>query len=160
MGSGISNNKKFEHITPLQCPENYDPEKFRQICKLFDILDDSGNLSLELPELKEISTLHVSNKIRKLNSKKQYHKSVFEDLSKKILLNYEKNKKSLEDDYNNKMINLNKDIETLENFSEDDCCMFFYQNVTSGGEFTFQRFFDYVKNKTDDFVNIPGINIK
>ena len=56
--------------TKLVCPDDYDKDKFSKILKLFDKLDKNGDRVVETSELKEISELHVKNRIRLLKQSK------------------------------------------------------------------------------------------
>lgn len=57
MGSGASKS----NVPVLKCPKDYDTEKFKQICKLFDELDKDSNLGVSSDELTKIAALHVKN---------------------------------------------------------------------------------------------------
>jgi len=65
MGSGQSVVQK------LECPKDYDEEKFSQILRLYDRLDKNGDHVVEQDELKEIAELHISNRIMLLNKEKK-----------------------------------------------------------------------------------------
>ena len=78
MGSGTS--------TQLKCPSDYDTENFNKILRLYDKLDKDGDHVVETEELKEISDLHIKNRINLLDLKE---KQVFQ------LCSGDKNKETL-----------------------------------------------------------------
>ena len=45
----------------LKCPKGYDPQKFKEICVLFDKLDKDSNMGVSSDELTSIADLHVKN---------------------------------------------------------------------------------------------------
>ena len=54
-----------------------------------------------------------------------------------------------------KELSINKDIQTLDNMCNNDKCQTFLNIVSSDGKhIEFWKFFDYMKNRTNDIKNI------
>jgi len=158
MGSGSSKQ--------LNCPEGYENENFKVILQLYDKLDKDGDHVVETDEIKEISKLHISNKIRKLQ------KDVIKEdqiLQQKLLeIEFKKtqqikkeeeeaklNTQTEKSDSDMRKVQLNNKIQTYSNLSEEDRCEKFMNAVTdSNKNIEFWKFFEYMKNKTDDIKNI------
>ena len=156
MGSGAS--RTVDHVSPLRCPKGYDEDKFKKICVLFDKLDSSGDLRLETEELVDIATLHVQNHISKLKKKVcsnlVMNQSEVDNLNKKLRVDL--------DTVNKKYLYIigryESEINKLEHMTNEEKCLFFKKNVVGDRDFTFDLFFNYVKNKTCDFSNIPNFD--
>ena len=161
MGSGHSVVQK------LECPKDYDEEKFKLILRLYDQLDKNGDHVIEQDELKEIAELHINNRIMLLNREKKE-----EEEQKDITINAAKFKqdqkiKEIKSKTKNKIEEANqllesrkqkidKTIEKLQNLSSDDKSKTFLKVVSYDNKhIDFWKFFTYMKDKTND---IPNIN--
>ena len=158
MGSGVSKQ--------LKCPNGYNKDKFQIILQLYDKLDKDGDHVVETEEIKEISKLHIDNKIRNLQKDILIEDQILQQKITKI--NFEKSQKikNAEEDsklnivseniyYKNKKIQLNEKIQTYSNFSEEERCnKFIYAVTDSNKNIEFWKFFEYMKTKTDDIKNI------
>ena len=150
----------------LKCPDDYDKTKFDKILKLYDKLDSNGDHIVETDELKEISELHIQNKIRAFQRKEK----VIEDntniaLSKAEFVKQQKIKQ-INSEYESevvninemKVINLKKCQEAKDKYNslpEEQKSKEFIKAVgDKSGHIEFWKFFEYMKNKTDDIVNI------
>ena len=158
MGSGVSKQ--------LKCPNSYDKDKFKIILQLYDKLDKDGDHVVETDEIKEISKLHIDNKIRllqqdilkedqiiqqkidEINFKKTYKiKQAEEDakLSSQSEKTYSEMRKKT----------LAEKVTNYSNLSEEERCKKFMEAVTdSNKNIEFWKFFEYMKNKTEDIKNI------
>ena len=158
MGSGASKQ--------LKCPDKYDDEKFKLILQLYDKLDKDGDHVVETDEIKEISKLHIQNKIRVLEKDILKNKQTLEQ--KKSQIEFEKLQQIKKAEENAK-ININSEIELntsknkqltnkieiYSNLSEEERCKKFMEAVTdSDKHIEFWKFFEYMKNKTEDIKNI------
>ena len=157
MGSGSSQ---------LKCPEDYDKEKFNLILKLYDRLDSNGDHVVETDELKKIADLHVRNKIRvlkeendkitvntenEINYLNENAKLKIKEIQETLKLNIENVKQRNNDKKNSN----NKEIDSLQNMSEEKKSKKFMSAVTDNkGHINFWSFFEYMKNKTQDIKNI------
>ena len=157
MGSGSSQ---------LKCPEDYDKEKFNLILKLYDRLDSNGDHVVETDELKKIADLHVRNKIRvlkeendkitvntenEINYLNENAKLKIKEIQEPLKLNIENVKQRNNDKKNSN----NKEIDSLQNMSEEKKSKKFMSAVTDNkGHINFWSFFEYMKNKTQDIKNI------
>ena len=161
MGSGHSVVQK------LECPKDYDEEKFKLILRLYDQLDKNGDHVVEQDELKEIAELHINNRIMLLNREKKE-----EEEQKDITITTAKFKqdqkiKEIKSKTKNKIEEANqllesrkqkidKTIEKLQNLSSDDKSKTFLKVVSYDNKhIDFWKFFTYMKDKTND---IPNIN--
>ena len=157
MGSGSSQ---------LKCPEDYDKEKFNLILKLYDRLDSNGDHVVETDELKKIADLHVRNKIRvlkeeidkitvstenEINYLNENSKLKIKEIQETLKLNIENVKQR----NNDKKDSNNREIDSLQNMSEEKKSKKFMNAVTDNkGHINFWSFFEYMKNKTQDIKNI------
>lgn len=161
MGSGQSVVQK------LECPKDYDEEKFSQILRLYDLLDKNGDHVVEQDELKEIAELHISNRIMLLNKEKKE-----EEEQKEITITAAKFKedqkiKEIKSKTKNKIEEANqlletrkqkidKTIEKFQQLSDDEKNKAFLRVVSYDNKhIDFWKFFTYMKDKTND---IPNIN--
>lgn len=152
--------------TKLVCPKDYDPNKFKIILKLFDKLDENGDRVVETSELKEISELHVKNKIRLLNESLINCKDTLdskllelENKQKKILSELEasinKEKRNINSKFDMDNSNILSKIELYNNMSDNDKTSKFLNAVSDNdNNIEFQKFFEYMKEKTQDIQNI------
>ena len=53
----------------LKCPKGYDKEKFKQICTLFDKLDQDSIMGVSSDEMTQITALHVKNCQKRLQER-------------------------------------------------------------------------------------------
>ena len=158
MGSGAS--KK------LTCPNDYDQEKFNMILKLYDRLDSNGDQVIETLELKDIANLHIKNRkteLSKLKLKEQQdynyeleqarlkHEKDVADLG----LIYDKNVETINNSHISKDAAIINRINELEQLCEEKKCQTFLDIVSSDGKhIEFWKFFDYMRNRTQDIKNI------
>lgn len=161
MGSGASKGS-----SQLVCPESYPEEKFNKILKLFDRLDQDGDQVVENDELKCIAELHVKNKIAMLNLSLKNNKVTFESNNKLYLekkrLEMEKLEKEWDDRIKNYQVNyqrevdlINKNMNGYQNMKSEDKQKMFMNVITDdNNKIEFWKFFEYMKNKTDDIDNI------
>ena len=162
MGSGISSCSQ----NGLTCPEGYDQTKFQKILTLYDKLDKNGNMVIEQEELYVLANHHIKNK-RELIVREQTR--AISDNEGRILmlkLKYENDKKKLEtllsdnikmckenyikqeEDYKNQLANI--DLLT----KEQKYVIFKDKFTTDDNKINFNKFFDYMKTRTDDIENI------
>lgn len=158
MGSGSSKQ--------LKCPEGYENEKFKVILQLYDKLDKDGDHVVETDEIKEISKLHISNKIRALQKDIIKEGQILQQTLLEIEFQKTQKIKRAEEeaklntqnensDNEMRKVQLNEKIQTYSNLSEEDRCKKFMNAVTdSNKNIEFWKFFEYMKNKTDDIKNI------
>jgi hypothetical protein len=158
MGSGASKQ--------LKCPKEYDDGKFKVILQLYDKLDKDGDHVVETDEIKEISKLHIDNKIRSLQKDILKEAHVYEQnilqiefqKNQKIKLAEEEAKLNIQSEKENNELRksqLNEKIQNYSNLSEEERCKKFMTAVTdSNKHIEFWKFFEYMKNKTDDIKNI------
>ncbi len=162
MGSGISRCNHGEII----CPEGYDTHKFNKILNLYDKIDTNGNMTIEKEELSILATHHIKNQ-KKLLLKEQAAYSILNQ--KKLLLlllEFEKNKKNIEEEYKKKVEEetqksekIDKDLQSkilsIGHLTKEEKYIIFKQKFTdSDNKLNFNIFFNYMKNKTDDIGNI------
>ena len=159
MGGGTSKQ--------IKCPNDYyDKEKFDLILKLYDYLDSNGDQVIESNELKDIAKLHISNRknelIKSLNVREnEYNSEVYKTTVKydKDVLDlgksYHNNLKNIEDQYNKDQISINENIKKLSELTEKEKCEKFLKVVSNDGKhIEFWKFFEYMKNRTQDIKNI------
>ena len=134
--------------------------------KLFDRLDQDGDQVVENDELKCIAELHVKNKIAMLNLSLKNNKVTFESNNKLYLekkrLEMEKLEKEWDDRIKNYQVNyqrevdlINKNMNGYQNMKSEDKQKMFMNVITDdNNKIEFWKFFEYMKNKTDDIDNI------
>ncbi len=158
MGSGASRQ--------LTCPNGYDNDKFKIILQLYDKLDKDGDHIVETDEIKEISKLHIDNKIRLLQQNILKEGQVVQLKIDEI--NFQKTHKIKQVEEDAKLNtqsektcsemrrkSLTEKITTYSNLSEEERCKKFMEAVTdSNKHIEFWKFFEYMKNKTEDIKNI------
>tara|TARA_B110001452_G_scaffold257025_1_gene250869 strand:+ start:134 stop:622 length:489 start_codon:yes stop_codon:yes gene_type:complete len=161
MGSGQSVVQK------LECPKDYNEEKFSQILRLYDRLDKNGDHVVEEDELKEIAALHLSNRIMLLNKEKKGEEEQKEITITAAKFKEEQKVKELRIKTQNKINEANelletrkqkidKTIEKIQQLSDDEKNKAFLRVVSYDNKhIDFWKFFTYMKDKTND---IPNIN--
>lgn len=161
MGSGASKESR-----QLVCPELYPEDKFSKVLKLFDRLDEDGDQVVENDELKCIAQLHVKNKINLLNLNLQSNKVTFDSQNKLYLekkrLAIEKLEKEWDDricnyktSYENEVNLLKSKLTNYQNMKDEDKQEMFMNVITDDdNKIEFWKFFEYIKDKTDDIDNI------
>lgn len=157
MGSGTSQ---------LKCPNDYQKEDFQKILKLYDRLDSNGDHVVQTEELNKIADLHVRNKIRKfkenidniVSETEIKNKNLAQITSQKItnlniqLLNQQTRNLAEKDDLTSFT---NSEIDKLQNMSNEKKSQKFMDAVTThAGNIDFWKFFDYMKDRTQDIDNI------
>lgn len=152
--------------TKLVCPKDYNKDKFATILKLFDKLDENGDRVVETSELKEISELHVKNRVRLLNESKvtaaENLKLKISQLESKKLqmiaevdrqINLEK--RTINSEHKQLLENTDAKIKIYQNLGEKEKAEKFLGIVSNkNNHIEFWKFFDYMKNKTSDIQNI------
>ena len=161
MGSGAS-----KESIQLVCPESYQEDKFNKILKLFDRLDEDGDQVVENDELKCIAQLHIKNKINLLNLNLQSNRVTFDSQNKLYLekkrLAIEKVEKewdnricSYKTSYENEVKLLQSKLTNYHNMKDEDKQEMFMNVITDDdNKIEFWKFFEYIKDKTDDIDNI------
>ena len=160
MGSGQSVVQK------LECPKDYNEEKFSQILRLYDRLDKNGDHVVEEDELKEIAALHLSNRIMLLNKEKKGEEEQKEITITAAKFKEEQKVKELRIKTQNKINEANelletrkqkidKTIEKFQKLSDDEKNKAFLRVVSYDNKhIDFWKFFTYMKDKTNDILNI------
>jgi hypothetical protein len=161
MGSGQSVVQK------LECPKDYDEEKFSQILRLYDRLDKNGDHVVEQDELKEIAELHISNRIILLNKEKKGEEEQKEITITAAKFKQDQKIKEIKSKTKNKIEEakqlletrkqkIDKTIEKIQQLSDDEKNKAFLRVVSYDNKhIDFWKFFTYMKDKTND---IPNIN--
>jgi hypothetical protein len=161
MGSGAS--KEVGHLV---CPESYQEDKFNKILKLFDRLDEDGDQIVENDELKCIAQLHIKNKINLLNLDLQKNKITYKSKNELYLEKKKLEIKKLENEWDIRINNYKTTYETevesidqkLNNYRDmkDEEKQKKFMNVITddNNNIDFWKFFEYIKDKTDDIDNI------
>ena len=158
MGSGASKQ--------LTCPNDYEEDKFKIILQLYDKLDKDGDHVVETDEIKEISKLHINNKIRLLQQDMLKEDQIIQQKIDEI--NFQKNQKIKQAEEEAKLKSkieknncevrkklLSEKILTYKNLTDEQGCKKFMEAVTdSNKHIEFWKFFEYMKNKTEDIKNI------
>jgi len=158
MGSGSSNQ--------LKCPADYDKDKFKRILTLYDRLDSNGDHIVETNELDKIAELHFINKIRKM---KEYILKMENDAIQKcnkmkcdtafqissintqLLLDIKNNNNKKADD----VMCANRLIDKMNKMNDGEKTKEFRKAVSDDkGHIHFWTFYEYMKDRTDDIVNI------
>ncbi len=150
----------------LKCPNDYEKEKFQKILKLYDRLDSNGDHVVQTEELNKIADLHVRNKIRKfkenidnIQSETEIKNKNLEQLtSHKIaelntqLINQQTRNLAQKDD----LISFtNSEIDKLQAMTPEKKSEKFMAAVTTdNGHIDFWKFFEYMKDRTQDIDNI------
>ena len=161
MGSGASKGSG-----QLVCPESYPEEKFNKILRLFDRLDEDGDQVVENDELKCIAQLHIKNKINLLNLNLQNNKVTYESKNQLYLEKKRLAIEKLEREWDDRIANYKTSYEsevkqmqlkmtTYQNMKDKDKQELFMNVITDDdNKIEFWKFFEYIKDKTDDIDNI------
>ena len=152
--------------TKLVCPNDYDQDKFAMILKLFDKLDQNGDRVVETNELKEISDLHVTNRIRLLNESKVSEEETLKlkisqlELKKQHMIaevdkEINKQKRTINSEYQQFIKHTDNKIQSYEKLNETQKAEKFLGAISDkNNHIEFWKFFEYMKNKTNDIQNI------
>lgn len=148
----------------LNCPNDYDKNKFNMILKLYDRLDSNGDQVIETRELIDIANLHIENRMTfindslsndyqlKLNIEHNRYTTQLGELNRK----YKKNIENINTTQIKKSDNLQNELTLLKNMSENDKCKTFLKVVSNGKHIDFWKFFEYMKGRTGDIKNIKS----
>lgn len=163
MGSGISRTE----VPILECPQGFDPEKFQQICTLFDKLDKDSNLGVTSDELTQIATLHVQNCQAKLTKRLEAETQALErqlaDIEEKCLQDIESIRReavSAKEEARRQsrfaQANMESKITKYGELDEDARENVFMKVLMPHNEshIDFWTFFEYMKTRTNDIENI------
>mgnify|MGYP004000887239 CR=1 FL=1 len=149
MGTGSS----VVNISKLECPNNYDKDKFQIILSLFEKLDKNDDLILELNELKEISNKHINNRILLLEKEQDKEKKQTKTTIEVLEFNKQKHINELELSFISKKKDYEKKLENrLNNINKSKA----FINVVSynNKNIDFWKFFTYMKDKIHDIRNL------
>ena len=156
MGSGSS---------VLKCPKGYDTEKFKQICTLFDKLDQDSNMGVSSDEMTQIAALHVANcqtrllarvkamqytKVRALEELAHSHTHAVDTLHKQHAAEMQ----SLADREDHEIQHVQRTLDTYASLDEAGKSDTFMRVVGKGSHIDFWTFFEYMKTRTGDIQNI------
>ena len=129
-------------------------------------MDEDGDQVVENDELKCIAQLHVKNKISLLNLNLQNNKITFDSKNKLFLnkkqLEIEKLEKEWDDricnyrkSYENEVKQIQSKMTNYQNMKDEDKQKLFMNVITDDdNKIEFWKFFEYIKDKTDDIDNI------
>ena len=156
MGSGAS---------VLKCPKGYDKEKFKQICTLFDKLDQDSNMGVSSDEMTQIAALHVKNCQKRLQERinaMRYGKArALEKLAHKHLheqhalqKQQEAEMQDLADQEEYEIKQLQRTLDTYASLDDAGKADTFMRVVGKGTHIDFWTFFEYMKTRTGDIKNI------
>ena len=161
MGSGVSVLKKEK----INCPNNYNEENFYKILNLYEKIQDN---EVENNELFDISNNYVDDLLQKLEKEKV--KTILIHQKKLLLhkLNLDHKMRILQNEYatnmeeTNKMLSKNtnsleKRILKLETCTNEEKKKLFLGNIMKNDEIDFEKFFDYMKDKTEAIENINWV---
>ena len=156
--------------TKLVCPKDYDKTKFNMILKLYDQLDSNGDQVIETLELKDIAGLHIKNRQTELSKLIENEQHDYRYLIDQANLKYEKEKIDLQIRYDQNVEKINNShsrndqsirikITNLNNLDDKNKCQKFMNVVSNDGKhIEFWKFFEYMKNRTQDIKNIEFSN--
>jgi|TARA_B110000902_G_C14117678_1_gene516877 hypothetical protein len=162
MGSGYSRQVEKMRV----CPEDYDNNKFKMILELYDKLDENGDNVVDALELQDIADLHVKNRINNLRQSKQKENLEFEKELRLVEFEYDKKRANLEKELIDlkkekleksmeKTTDINEKINMLNTMNCSTRHELFLQKVTGDDNYiNFWNFFDYMKQRTNDIKNI------
>lgn len=151
-------SRKTNKVDILVCPDNYDPQKFTQICTLFDKLDQDSNLGIGSDELRDIARLHVKNcKIqlqqRLLSNTKILNQELLEKKQQ-----YEHDCRVSKEAMALHQEQITQKMNWYVSLDETDSAAEFLRVVSKGqDQIDFQTFFEYMKSRTADIRNIKSI---
>ena len=156
MGGGVS--KRNIYI----CPNNYDTEKFNIILNLYYKLDKNNNSILEIDEIKELSNLHVRDRISLLERERESEKnnalveikSIKTKQLNKILEIKSTDDKKIRDITNRtnyKLSSIDKKLKTYSEMNDEEKCNKLIENISYDKKSVdFWKFFLHIKDKTSD----------
>ncbi len=166
MGSGASKKNPI-----LECPKNYNSEKFKKICILFDKLDKDANFGVSSDELTDIARLHVENcqqKLEKrLTTKKSQHQHNLQEIDEDgiqkiagIRLATETRKQSTTQQHDMKQKSIQSKIDWYKSLDEDGKENAFMKVLKpkDSKHIDFWTFFEYMKSRTEDISNVEHSN--
>ena len=162
MGSGISS---CSH-NGLVCPEGYDREKFNKILALYDKLDTNGNMVIEEEEFYILANHHIKNR-RELIVREQAKaeadnqkdiltlKLQHESDKKKLEIQLNTNIKNCEEKYKTQQEDYKKQLANIDLLTKEQKFEIFKDKFTTNdNKINFDKFFEYMKTRTDDIENI------
>ena len=151
----------------LKCPKGYDPQKFKEICVLFDKLDKDSNMGVSSDELTSIADLHVKNCKFLLEKRLRAERAALE---RQVFEIKEKCKQDVERvNYDAKVAEqsttqqstriqaaIQQKITMYEELDEDARENVFMKVLMpkDSEHIDFWTFFEYMKTRTDDIKNI------
>tara|TARA_B110001452_G_scaffold259942_1_gene256897 strand:+ start:9344 stop:9838 length:495 start_codon:yes stop_codon:yes gene_type:complete len=154
-------------VPVLTCPDNYDQNKFKKICSLFDKLDKDSNLGVSSDEIEQIAELHVSNCITHMEDQAQSKKKAFNVGNMQITLDEQHAQAKIKQEFDARreherllltlaVQSLEKRIAVYNGFNKSDKANALMKAVMPKGEdnMDFWSFFEYMKNRTEDIQNI------
>ena len=148
MGSGVSTNN-------IECPSNYNKDKFNIILNLFRKLDKNNDNILEMDEIKKISKQHIENRKKLLdNESKRENKNTNDEIERLKLRMQEKiDELNKENTHRQKIIN--KNLIKYRNMGENEKCLALIEMISyDKTNIDFWKFFTYMKDKTNDIDNL------
>ena len=140
--------------------------KFKMILELYDKLDENGDNVVDALELQDIADLHVKNRINNLRQSKQKENLEFEKELRLVEFEYDKKRANLEKELIDlkkekleksmeKTTDINEKINMLNTMNCSTRHELFLQKVTGDDNYiNFWNFFDYMKQRTNDIKNI------
>ena len=149
----------------LKCPKGYDKEKFKQICALFDKLDQDSNMGVSSDEMTQIAALHVKNCQTRLQARVQAmtHNKVrsLEDLAhqhlhelKALQLKHQGEIQELSNRFDHDIQQTQRTLDTYASLDDAGKSDTFMRVVGKGTHIDFWTFFEYMKTRTGDIKNI------
>ena len=163
MGSGQSR----KGVPVLTCPKEFDNEKFKKICTLFDKLDKDSNLGVSSDELTKIAKLHVKNCCKQLEKRFKAEQESLErqlvEIEEKCAQDIQKirfqaatAKQSARQQSKYAQANIRAKIDKYSELDEDGRENVFMKVLMPNDKshIDFWTFFEYMKTRTDDIDNI------
>lgn len=158
---------KSSRVDILTCPPDYDSQKFKTICQLFDRLDKDSNMGVCREELSDVAKLHVTNRVRFIRERQTHQtkqkayqiQQTEEDGQQKISdlkARVVSQKNTIEQKFQRALTLNTKKITWLESLDEAGKTEEFLKvlKTKDGQHIDFWSFFEYMKNKTQDIKNI------
>lgn len=156
-------------VPVLKCPDNYDKQKFKKICTLFDKLDKDSNLGVSSDEIEQIAELHVSNCIDRMEGQMIAKQKAFEVTNTQIALDENNAKQKLQQQFDMRrqqeklahsvaIRSLEQRVDAYKQLDKDGKANAFMKAVMPKGEehMDFWSFFEYMKTRTEDIDNIKS----
>lgn len=153
-------------VEVLKCPDGYDKRKFKKICTLFDKLDKDSNLGVSSDEIEDIAAHHVDNCILRMEAQMKAKGKALEVAKTQIALDENnaiaKVKHDFEMQRQQNILVYDATLQSLENrkavyegLDAAGKANTFIKAVSGPGDMiTFWSFFEYMKTRTDDIMNI------